>query len=74
MSAPAYRTRIERRCAEGAPSVVPAPGRHDRRRVFRLWAGHIIASRTRDTQQRCSRAEHAIGAVHVCGAPAPRPS
>lgn len=34
-SAPTYRIRTGRRCAEGAPSVAPASCRRDRRRVFR---------------------------------------
>ncbi len=35
-SSPVYLTRIERRCAEGAPSVVSAKCRHGRRRAYLL--------------------------------------
>jgi hypothetical protein len=65
MSAPVYRTRIERRCAEGAPSVVAASCRHERRRVFRLWAGPPRAGHPPDVSRTPLRVEAAIGAVHT---------
>ena len=65
-SAPVYRIRIERRCAEGAPRAVPASCRHGRRRACRPWGvarrrigGHVCGGRSRAGRARDSGASRA---------------
>lgn len=67
-SAPPYRIRTGRRCAEGAPSVAPASCQRGRRRVSRRWRARAPCPMGRVRAGRMGRAGAGRSRSHAAAA------